>query len=189
MSFEELLGREMRLAGNKQFVAAYKKRPHISKSAMEREVAHAVGLNESRELAYDALGARYLYANGITYDIAVSLYDINARQLFLGRFFYFSAIEKQLAKWLAGKKKRNIEARVIGMQNSEPTDELGRLLKAIKGISIMEADLFGTMSRNIAVECMLGMSFDVLLSDRLYKPGELDCHLSYDDFQKANAKG
>ncbi len=187
MSFEELIANEPNL-GSGQFYASYKKRPHISKSAMEREIAYAVGLNESRELSYDALGARYLYANGITYDMVLSLYDINAKQLFFGRFFYFSAIARQVAAWLSKRKRENVEARAIGMQNNESTEELMHMLQAIKGTSLMEADLFGTLERNIAIDCMLGMSFDVLLSDRLYKPGELDCHISLDDFKKANAK-
>ena len=52
-------------------------------------------------------------------------------------------------------------------------------------IPIFEADLFGNSTRHIAIDIYSGMSFNVLLEDKLYKPGELVNNMTREQFERA----
>ena len=128
---------------------------------------------------------RYVLAKGLTYDLMVSLYDVNTSSAFLLRISSpLSAIEfKGVVATLKSLRKPNLEMRVIGLQNGTQGQlylvrELGRLVSC----SLQEVDLFGAEVRNVAFDLKQGMAFDILLLNRAYARGELATKIKKEDF-------
>ncbi|MCL4381915.1 hypothetical protein M1614_02980 [Candidatus Marsarchaeota archaeon] len=157
----------------------FKDRPHISKSKMDEngscEYLEKEGVLQIR---YDEkIGKRYIAAPNLTNDLLVSVYNINSGELFVARISNFDA-----AKEIEKIKGGNLEARMIGLQNNQNYEIVKSLIKLFerKNIPIMEADLFGNQIRHVAIDAHQGMSLNILLLDRIYRPGELN-------IQKVNA--
>ena len=157
----------------------FKDRPHISKSKMDEngscEYLEKEGVLQIR---YDEkIGKRYIAAPNLTNDLLVSVYNINSAELFVARISNFDA-----AKEIEKIKGGNLEARMIGLQNNQNYEIVKSLIKLFerKNIPIMEADLFGNQIRHVAIDAHQGMSLNILLLDRIYRPGELN-------IQKVNA--
>lgn len=168
----------------------FKERPHISKSKLDdlSDVKY-LKVNELQKLHYsNELSTRYIAAMDLTYDVILSLFDYNSRQLLVYRFFITPTLLKsEVKKFLDSFKNRpNMEARIIGLQNGQDhyliLDEIGRLLLENK-IKLVEVDLFGSNVRHIAMDSKLGMDFDILKDDRLYKPGELANNMTLENFE------
>ncbi|MEM0148371.1 MAG: hypothetical protein QXY10_02135 [Candidatus Micrarchaeaceae archaeon] len=190
MSFENLLGKSIDAKSISRVRFAYKDMPHISKSAMQRTGGYAELKIGASIVINQASKQRYVYASNVIYDAILSLYYVNAQLLFVGRFFSFSGISKDVEEWLKPLKgkERFVEARLIGMQDASPIEELQKAMEAIKGVPIMEADLFGSDIRHIAIDSKLGTSFFVFELDRAYRPGELSCNVSIEDFKSTMLK-
>ncbi|MGC8586414.1 MAG: hypothetical protein ACP5K5_02625 [Candidatus Micrarchaeia archaeon] len=194
MSFEETFKNAFNIEGfgKERYILCYKERPNISRNKLD-EFAESVYLDVGSSLAikYSKLPPRYISALDITYDLLVSIYEINAATLFTIRYSLLSGIDKQaLLKFVKGQKNANFEARVIGMQNNEDTEMLGNLsafLRMLK-IPIVEVDLFGNDIRHIAIDSKTGMSFNILKENRIYRPGELANKLTYEQFQQSTMK-
>ncbi|MCL4404741.1 hypothetical protein M1583_02000, partial [Candidatus Marsarchaeota archaeon] len=54
-----------------------------------------------------------------------------------------------------------------------------------RGIPLVEADLFGNEVRHIAFDAKQGMSFNVLVNNMNYKPGELVNKMTIDQFERS----
>ena len=93
-------------------------------------------------------------------------------------------IEKELRKL----KPANIEVRLIGLQNGDNPLRLNETVDFIKKMKlpVFEADLFGGDTRHICIDIKTGVSFDVLISNRLYKPGELTNKVTREQFERAS---
>ncbi len=95
--------------------------------------------------------------------------------------------EPEIMGFTRSIRRPNFEARVIGLQNGENTGELMELLRLLERerLQVFEVDLFGADTRHIAMDAKVGMSFNILMEDRLYKPGELQNRLTEDQFERA----
>ena len=56
-------------------------------------------------------------------------------------------------------------------------------------IRLVEIDLFGENTRHIAIDTKLGTSFNVLMEDRLYRPGELVNSMTVENFERTFRPG
>ena len=86
-------------------------------------------------------------------------------------------------------KNPNLEMRVIGLQDSN-TELLGavdRLNNAFNP-NLMEVDLFGNEMRHIVFDMKLGMSFNLLLLNRIYGPHELVNAMTIEEFNKRKSE-
>ncbi len=119
---------------------------------------------------------RYITAKNISFDLFVSFYDVNSSSALVARIPkpMGSKGHKMLKKSLSHIKNPNIEARILGLQDGDKA-----LLAEIKefrknyGSHLMEADLFGKNVRHVVLDLKVGILYDLLLLDRIYKPGEL----------------
>ncbi len=119
---------------------------------------------------------RYIIAKEIISDLFISLYDVNTRSVFACRIggdhksFSFEA-----SKAVRKIRNPNIEMRAIGLQNTDKqsADAIMEMRNAIGTGSLAEADLFGNQKRHIIMELYTGRMYNLLLENRIYRPGEL----------------
>ncbi len=193
MSFEGILKSDIKKEDlNKEgYRHSSKERVHMSKSMMDMySNARYLKTGEFFAIHYkDETVTRYIAATDLTYDFIISIFDVNTRNLLVYRIFRFSKlVEKDIAKIADSLKKNgaNLEARIIGMQNNEDfsyvlTDIADFLIS--RGIKLLEVDLFGDSIRHIAIDAKFGMSYNVLMEDRLYRPGELINSMTLENFE------
>lgn len=146
---------------------------------------------ESGQATYFGYGTfsahRYLIAKNITFDLLVTVYNVNSFELFAFRATrnLDAADMAIIKKQVASMKRPNLEMRAIGMQNGN-----GNLLDAVDkvrkltGAQIIEVDIFGNEIRNIAIDAKNGTSYDLLLLDRIYRPVELINNAKFEDVMK-----
>ncbi|MFP3215027.1 MAG: hypothetical protein RXR32_00530 [Candidatus Micrarchaeota archaeon] len=138
----------------------------------------------------NSFNTRYIYANNLTYDILVSIYSVsNESGIFFRTALPLNKDEAKIIKRLYGRiEDRNIEVRIIGMQNKQVNakDLVNSLLflEKIGKNSLVEVDLFGNEVRHVAIDLKTGLSYNVLIKNIIYRPGELINNLSFDDFSK-----
>jgi len=144
------------------------------------------------EILYEKneVGKRYIFAYNLTYDLFASVYSVSKE---VGVFFRMAlpldknevGTIKKLYRRLAD---RSIEARLIGMQNKQKNaSDIVKSLLFLSNLSnsaLVEVDLFGNEVRHVAIDLKTGLSYDVLLGNILYRPGELVNHLDFDEFSK-----
>lgn len=175
--------------GNARLYIASRDRIGLSLSTVER-YSVLLGMNQGTARRFSD-EFRYVLVKELTHDLLVSIYDVNTTQSFLLRFS--EALGDAAVKKLAGDvrkiRKPNLEMRVIGLQdnNTELLSALERLHAALKP-SLMEVDLFGKETRHIAFDTKLGMSFNLLLLNRIYRPHELANALSLEDFNEKRSE-
>lgn len=192
MGFEVVLEADMRKRGfgSQRYVATGKERPHLSKSkAMASDAAEFVKLGESKFVPYSEFaGRRYIAFENLGYDFAITLYDVNAPKAYAIRDFESKKIVKELKAGIKSlmTSMPNIEARIIGLQSKEEHAFLKDALEVLakEGIRLIEVDLFGDEIRHIAIDLKTGASYNMLLEDRLYRPGELLNRATIDDFSR-----
>ncbi|MGI0100372.1 MAG: hypothetical protein ACREBH_01450 [Candidatus Micrarchaeaceae archaeon] len=198
MSFELILKGDAKkdINGN-LYKKNFKDRPHVSKSKIDMYSNSVyIGVGKSHTLRYSgALDTRYMAATDMTFDMLISLYDINSRTLLVHRFYmYDGSIKKGMLSMVSSLKahRPNIEARVIGRQNSQES------YVALEGIAdffisnkikLVEADIFGNSIRHVAIDAKLGTSYNILMEDRLYRPGELISSMTLENFEAKLAGG
>ena len=130
---------------------------------------------------------RYLVAKDINFDLLFTAYDINTRYLFAARATK-EPLRNELAKMflMIRKTVRNpsLEFRFIGLQNNYkiPIRFIDSVHRGFPG-RLAEIDLFGTDTRHIAIDTKTGMPYDILLQNRIYRPGELTCQNTADAFK------
>ncbi|VVB77221.1 Uncharacterised protein [uncultured archaeon] len=164
-------------------------RIHASLSSVERS-ALTLDMSKGLALKYDE-STRYLIAKDLTYDMLVSIYDVNSsfsvvfRESTILDDSEIARIRRQVAK--AGKS--NLELRAIGLQNnySALINSLEDLCKVMK-FNLQEIDVFGSGVRHIVFDTKVGMAFDLLPQNRVIGPNDLVNRLSIDDFNKARSE-
>ena len=189
MGFEEVVARDLQQKdfGSLRYVMQYKERSHISASKVDEFGSSVyVDVDSSAIARYSDGGTpAYLAAKNLSYDWLVTLYDINSCTGGLWRIYKKGCIGG-LEKFEKGLGRRaNIEARVIGLQNGHNTPTVKNVLSHLteQNIPVMEVDLFGDELRHIAFDLKRGMTFDMLLENRIYRPGELKNGLTADQFE------
>jgi hypothetical protein len=119
---------------------------------------------------------RYIIAKDIISDLFVSFYDVNSRTVLAARL---SGGTENLTKEISKAKKQmanpNIEMRVIGLQNSDKAlaEAIGVMHNAVGTGVLAEVDLFGNQKRHIIMDLYTGRVYNLLLENRIYRPGEL----------------
>lgn len=165
-------------------------RPATSLSAIQNK-SKEIGLNQALFLRLNAMESRYVMATGITFDLLVSIYDVNSNSAILVRATWplDSKDLERIRGMIKRLKRPNIEIRAIGMQNGDLNliKIVDELYNVIKG-NLIEVDLFGSMERHIAIDLKTGMSYDILLEDRIYRPGELLNTVTQDNFKSKVSK-
>lgn len=130
---------------------------------------------------------RYIIAAGITHDLLLLAYNVDNGDLLASRISRLPDRKgwQTLNSRLAGMKAHTLELRLIGLQNGE-TDTIRGLQVELKTRGVlMEVDLFGSNMRNVVVDTKTGMSYNLLVLNRIYRAGELANTISKEDF---NAK-
>ncbi|MGC8628641.1 MAG: hypothetical protein ACP5T4_00290 [Candidatus Micrarchaeia archaeon] len=177
--------------GKERLYIRVRDRIHLSLSSIAQKGIE-LGANKSIALQYNEYNAqsRYIIAKGISFDLMLLVYDVNTSSAFAFRATQNEDVKEQVKRFMRRLKRPNIEIRAIGMQNS--VKDYGTSLSGIVDAAynaakpfgaLTELDLFGTDQRNIAIDIKLGMSFDILLFDRFYKPGELANATSIEQFK------
>ena len=164
-------------------------RIHQSLSAAER-YSTLLSMNQGVSKKFSE-EARYVIAKDLTHDMFVSLFDVNTTQTVLLRFSQplgADALRKAAAP-MRRLAKPNLEMRVIGLQDQDTELPVSiELLRTELKPALAEVDLFGGETRHIAFDLKLGMSFNLLLLNRIYRPHELANAQSADDFAKSKAE-
>jgi hypothetical protein len=157
---------------------SYRDRPHASLKSVELHggITYLQPAQSLKEKYTGPGSKRYAAAIRISNSIFVSIYEINSRSVFL-QYAPNPIIPLQeptsFIKGLRGKP--NLEARIIGMQNNDDSDGLVEILDTIGSLKVplVEVDLFGNEIRHIALDLALGQTYNLLLENRIYHPGEL----------------
>ncbi|MEM3841250.1 MAG: hypothetical protein QXN59_00955 [Candidatus Micrarchaeaceae archaeon] len=189
MAFNGLLSKAIE-AGTPQtgLVLSYKPRFHISsKRAEEFGMSYSLEKGDFVIMRNRNGIIEYSNAKNLTYDMLLSVYDFNSGMTAIARFEVFGqSILSQFNTFIKSLKKPNLEARIIGLQSTSPTTEVRKSLDMINrfGISLNEVDLFGENMRHISIESKRGMSMDLLLLNRVYRPGELKNTQTYEQFKR-----
>ena len=180
MSFENIFKENLEKLGNSRYWESYEDRAHISKQKLDKfkEVKY---LTKDESLTFEyatVLSERYIAATNITDELFISVYDINSKRIFVQRFMVSDQDEDKLEEfeiYLNENKDKSIEVRLFGMQNGANLRSLGRILNIILKyrVPVFEIDLFGNEIRHIAIDLKIGTSFNILMENRLYRPGEL----------------
>ncbi len=191
MSFENILKKNINNIGNIKYLETYRERPHISKYKLEsNEDIVYIAINQFNIIEYkDQLSKKYIGAVNIITDLFITIYDINLRKIAVLRLNPDTDninLIKQFKTYLNNNNKNNLEIRLFGLQNNNNLKILNELLSIIikYKVPIYELDLFGNEIRHIAIDLEIGPSFNILLEDRLYRPGELINNINSNSQQK-----
>jgi hypothetical protein len=193
LSFENIVKNDIkRVELNKtEYKQTSKERVHISKSKIDAySNALYLKVGKSERIHYNVESSKkYIAATNMTYDVIITIFDVNTQNAFAYRFFKYDSLLKVNATAFItslAKSKPNLEGRIIGMQNNQDfyfvINEIIEFFIS-HNIKIVEIDLFGTNTRHIALDTKLGQSYNVLLEDRLYRPGELANSMTIENFE------
>jgi len=175
--------------GNGRLYITSRDRIHLSLSHVERYSA-LLGMNQSMSRRFSD-ETRYVTTKDLTHDLFVSVYDVNTTESVLLRFSQPLGREavKKVASPLKKLARPNLEMRIIGLQDRD-TELLGsvEMLHGELKPALVEADLFGSEIRHLAFDLKLGMAFNLLLLNRIYRPHELANTLSIEDFNKKKSE-
>ncbi len=135
--------------------------------------------------------SRYIRFSDITFDLLITFFDVNTSSIVAFRVskeFTNSELSK-IESIVRQMKSTNLECRVIGLQNThlELVPNITHIHEKIP-CKLAELDLFGKEQRNILVDTKTGMSYNLLMENRIYRPGELLTKVNYDDFEKTKSK-
>jgi hypothetical protein len=152
----------------------------------------------SAELAQNAVmrcryadDKRYVLAKDISFDLLISIYDVDTKNALILRPTSLLLLEEvsRLTKYVHDARMSNIEVRLIGLQNwrVEVARSLPELSK-IPGAKLAEVDLFGNELRHIAIDLKTGESYDLLLNNKICTPAELINQTSMGDYKLHESK-
>lgn len=183
--WDTYLDRPGLMYGQGQLYLSTGPRQHASIAQLADRAA-VLELNRAMYLPYSE-SHRYIVAKEISYDMVASVYDVNTRSVLavrLGKDLDTAGASK-LRKVLQRLKGGNLELRVIGQQTGHATCNMGiDMIHEWSGAKLMEVDLFGNELRNIAIDTSTGVTYNLLLLNRIYRPGELACQTRAEDFWK-----
>ncbi len=143
-------------------------------------------LNKAFLQRYDAQ-KRYIIAKDMTHDLLFCAYDVNSKSIFVARNTrtISQGNWKKLFATVGRMAFPNLELRLIGLQNGDllPLKGFENIWKRVPG-SLVEADLFGQNIRNVAIDTKTGMTYNILMLNRIYRAGELTNSVSGADFDQ-----
>lgn len=162
-------------------------RPHTSLSMVSGN-ASEININEVGFYPRKDDEKRYVIAKEILFELLITIYEVNTHKAILIRISKpLDAPEiAKIKGWISKIGKSNFEMRAIGMQNGDLS-----LLKSIKDLHIaskanlIEVDLFGNTKRHFALDLKTGMSYDLLLQDKIYRAEELINNITLEEFKAA----
>jgi hypothetical protein len=129
---------------------------------------------------------RYVICKDIGFDLLITMYDVNTKNFFGMRPVkeLISSDWVRINTFFSKLRKSNIEIRGIGMQNSHISlnTVINRAHENIKG-HFIEIDTFGNEARHVCIDLKTGMSYNLLMLNRIYRPGELVGQANFDDFK------
>ena len=135
---------------------------------------------------------RYIMAKDITFDIFVSVYDVDTERAFVMRPSTYLTDEacRRIRSIIRKAAFRNAEIRVIGLQSGDQPmrGEVSKIRTAIPGIRLVEVDLFGNETRHIALDMKTGSTYDLLLNNKIYTPAELINNIAPKDFAQKKSE-
>ncbi len=191
MSFEKTLDLDSQNTefGSAPYLKNYKERQNVSKVDLDSDKGcRYLDDGEVYTGTYSATAPEYVAATNLTYDLFFSLFDVNTTAMFVTRYYRFDPkLPEKVRAWLAKvPQPANIEARVIGMQSGELKIPIERAIIYMRKtrFHLMEIDLFGSDTRHVAIEAKRGVTFDVLMESRPYKPGELKNTMTAEQFER-----
>ena len=120
---------------------------------------------------------RYVLAQDIGKDIMLSIYDVNSSCAILLRFQ--AALTDRSLAMLGSDIRRlrspDFKVRLIGLQNkaAAPLKSVEKIERLVKPSNLQEVDLFGREVRHIAFDLKSGVTYNLLLLDRIYEPSEM----------------
>ncbi len=196
LSFEKILEKDIVSSdfASLAYIKTFESRPHISKSEIDKysNVSY-LGINEHSMMKYNGRDIRYVAITSLIYDFVIIVYEINSSSLFVGRAYdRLQDAEEGIKKFVNSLKGRgNFEGRVIGLQNNQEIQTMKEAVDILRkyDISIYEIDIFGDQIRNIAIDSKLGVTYNILMFDKLYRPGELKNNMDVADFEKSSEEG
>ena len=174
--------------GNGRLHITSRDRIHLSLSSVEK-YSVLLGMNQGMSKRFTE-EARYVITKDLTHDLLVSVFDVNTTQSTLLRMSEAPGEEtlRKAESTLKRLSRPNLEMRTIGLQDNdiELLSTTERLRAALKP-ALAEVDLFGSETRHLAFDLKLGMPFNLLLLNRIYRPHELANAQSAEDFTKNKA--
>ena len=191
MSFEKFLYNDIGVHGfgTKHYLKNFKERQNVSRGALDSGAGCIyLQTNSFHVDKYDAVaGPRYVGCLSLVYDLVLSVFDVSSGTLIIGRFVDFTvATGLRFERALKFLKIPVAEARIIGLQNGENFKVVHNIALFMKkcALPLVEVDLFGTDTRHLCFDIKTGTSFDVLINNKLYKPGELANTLTVEQFER-----
>jgi hypothetical protein len=171
-----------RISGSKGFgssrvLLTSKARPHVSLAMVARSCVE-VGNGGFAVVRYGPFKPRYAIARGVAFDLFICVYDVDTSVGVVfrtGRALSDRELS-QIQGIVAKMGMKNIETRFAGLQSGSYDSELCKEIERISmrlGESIAEIDLFGGDVRHLCIDSKTGLSYNLLLEDRIYRPGEL----------------
>jgi hypothetical protein len=174
--------------GSTEFRKEFKRRPHISKVRLDEDASAAyIASGKHMTLGRDAMGTEYAAAVNLTFELLLTVYDVDNSLLAAYRFVRIDPKAAKLIKgFFNGRGARQLEARIYGLQNGSDASGLNDAIGFVReiGAELCEIDVFGDSVRNVAVDVKRGMSFDILMLNRLYKQGELLNTMTKEQFER-----
>ncbi len=157
-----------------------------------RLIGRSLEINTGESLRYAYSEARrYVAAPGIGFDALISFYDVNTKSGIMLRPAspVYPAEVKIVAEAVSALRKPRLEMRAIGMQDGHAflVETMERLSSKINA-ELVEADLFGGQIRHIIMDMKTGKPYNLLLENRIYRPGELNNTVEWKSFEGASPK-
>jgi hypothetical protein len=175
--------------GQQRLSLGLRDRIHASLSSVESYSTN-IEVNQAVSASYGE-STRYVLAKDLTYDLLLSLYDVNSSSALLLRASSPLGKESlaEIRKRLGRLRRPNLEMRAIGLQNGDKTmlESIDKI-HALANSALLEADLFGSSTRHLAFDLKLGMQLDLLPLNRAYLPGDLANGLSIEGFGRLRSE-
>ena len=192
MSFEKFLDEcnSKEGFGKELYIRSFKERQNLSKLRLDSdsgcEYLNAKGMYVGR---YDEMGKRYAACANLVYDAMLVVFDQSSRRALVYRFGEFVKEDEAVLSKHMKDFDANSEARLIGLQNGQRFGAVEKAYSLIsrRGIGVFEVDLFGNEQRHVAIDLKTGVTFDVLMLNRPYRPGELVNRLTREQFERSSA--
>lgn len=178
--------------GSAPYLKNSKERQNVSKIALDSGIGCTyLNIGSFYKERYNAaVGSRYVGSLSLVYDIMLSVFDVNSCTSIVSRFTDFTVpLATKFERELKLLKNTHLEARIIGLQNGSDISPISDIIAFLRknSLPLVEVDLFGTDTRHICFDTKTGVSFDVLIGNRLYKPGELANKLTQAQFQRESS--
>lgn len=177
--------------GQAPFINTYKERQHISVSKLEehKDITY-ISPGEFGKYVYTSVKEkRYIGFKELTYDFIFTVYDLNSRSVFAARLYRKDPqLDKKLKDALNiffnSQRRPNFEARLIGLQNKEDYSYIREITEVLgkRAVGVCEIDMFGDSIRHVAIDISIGTTYNLLLLNRTYRPGELRNNITEDQF-------